>query len=241
MNSYTFQLTGALVRETNKICKYIRMKALLNFLGLLIFSALFASCNPSGKANSFDYGHIENDKYLNSFFGLELTIPDGWVVQSKEKTEEISDLGKDLIAGDDENLKAALDASEINTANLLAVFKHELGAVVDYNPGFILVAENLNNAPGIKIGSDYLFQSRKLLENSQMEFEHIDEEFSREVVSNRDFDTMNCTINYMGFMIHQKYYSTIQNGFSISVIISFSDEDQKQELEQIVNSLVFSK
>lgn len=217
------------------------MKLKFNCPGLLILCVLFTNCNPAGQSNGFDYGHIENGTYRNAFFGLELTIPEGWVVQSKEQTEEITNLGKDLMAGDDQNLKAVLDASEINWANLLTIFRHEIGTVADYNPGIVLVAENLKSAPGIKTGSDYLFQTRKLLENSQMEFVHIDEEFSREVVSNQDFDIMNCSIDYAGFIFHQKYYSTIQNGFCISLIISYADEDQKSELEQIVNSMVFNK
>lgn len=204
-------------------------------------AVVVASCNPSVKSNHFDYGHVENDKYINAFFGLELAIPEDWVVQSKEQTEEITNLGKDIMAGDDKNLKAVLDASEINSANLLTVFNHEVGAAVDYNPSFMLVAENLKNAPGIKTGGDYLFQTRKLLENSQMEFGHIDEEFAREVINNVEFDTMNCTINYMGFVIHQKYYSTIQNGFCLSVLISFVEEHQKTDLVEVVNSLIINK
>ena len=209
-------------------------------IGLIVLAVINTCCNPGGQSKKFDYGHMEDNKYINSFFSLELQLPDGWVVQSKEQTENITNLGKDLIAGDDKNLKAVLDASEVNSANLLTVFKQELGAAVDYNPSFMLVAENLKNAPGIKNGSDYLFQTRKLLQQSQMEFEHMDEEFTRETVNNLVFDTMNCSINYMGFVIHQKYFSTIQNGFSISAIISFIDEDQKKELEQVVNSMVFT-
>ena len=189
----------------------------------------------------FDYGHVENNKYFNSFFDLEILLPQDWVVQSKEKSEEIAKLGKDIAVGDDNNLKAEIEASEINSANLLAVFEYEVGAAVDYNPSFVLVAENLINAPGVKNGSDYLFQTRKLLKQSQMHYAYIDEEFEREVINDQEFYSMNCQIEYMGFHIYQKYFSTIQNGFCISAIISFVDEEQKNDLEQIVKAIVFDK
>ncbi|GAO29652.1 hypothetical protein JCM15548_11864 [Geofilum rubicundum JCM 15548] len=201
---------------------------------------MITSCTSSGKPKDFDYGHAQNNKYLNSFFGLEVSLPEDWVVQSKEQFEDIAKLGKDIAVGDDENLKAVVEASEVNSANLLAVFKYEMGAPVDYNPSFMLVAENLKNAPGVKNGGDYLFQTRKLLKLSQIQYDHIDEAFTREMINNQEFYHMNCTINYMGFIIHQKYYSTIQNGFCLSAIISFVDEEQRNDLEQVVNAMVFS-
>ncbi|MCX6238486.1 MAG: hypothetical protein NTY07_13165 [Bacteroidia bacterium] len=105
----------------------------------------------------------------------------------------------------------------------------------------MLVAENLKNAPGIKNGSDYLFQSRKLLKQSQIQYDYIDEEFKKEIIDNQEFYLMNCSINYMGLNIKQKYYSTIQNGFCLSVIISFIDDEQKNVLEKIINSMEFNK
>jgi len=195
------------------------MKTRLNFIGLLFLTALITSCNSSGKPKNFDYGHIENNKYLNSFFGLELSLPNDWIVQSKEQTENLAKMGKDLVAGDDKNMKAVINAAEINSANLLAIFKHEVGTAVDYNPNFMLVAENLKNAPGIKNGSDYLFQSRQLLKHSQIQYDYIDENFKKEIINNQEFYLMNCSLNYMGLNINQRYYSTIQNGFCISAII----------------------
>jgi hypothetical protein len=217
------------------------MKAKLNLIGFLILTLFMTCCNQNGKPKNFDYGHTENNKYLNSFFGLGLTLPDNWIVQTKEQTENLSKKGKDLVAGDDKNLKAIINASEVNTANLLAVFQYEVGAAVDYNPSFMLVAENLNNAPGIKTGSDYLFQARKLLKQSQVQYSYIDEEFKIEIKNSQEFYTMNCSIDYMGYKISQVYYSTIKDGFCLSAIISFINDEQKNNLEKIVNSMNFKK
>ena len=84
------------------------MKTKLKLIGLLILIFSLTSCNQNGKPKNFDYGHIEDNKYLNSFFGLELTIPDSWIVQTKEQTENLSKVGRDLVAGDDKNLKAVI-------------------------------------------------------------------------------------------------------------------------------------
>lgn len=217
------------------------MKTKLNLIGFLILTLFMTNCKQNGKPKDFDYGHIENNKYLNSFFGFELTFPDNWIVQSKEQTEELTKMGKDLVSGENKTLKAAINVSEVNSANLLAVFQYEVGAAVEYNPSFMLLAENLKNAPGTKTGSDYLFQVRKLLRLSQVQYSYIDDEFKKEIISNQEFYTMNCSIDYMGFKINQTYYSTIKDGFCLSAIISFINDEQKNNLEKIVNSMNFKK
>lgn len=219
------------------------MKAKFILTGLVFLVVLTFSCNSSGngKPKDFDYGYVEDSNYINSFFGLELKLPSDWIVQTKEQTENLAKMGKDLVAGDDKTMKAVIKASEVNSANLLAVFKYEVGAAVNNNPNFMLVAENLQNAPGIKNGSDYLFQTRKLLKQSQILYDSIDEEFTKEIINNQEFYLMNCSINYMGLNIKQKYFSTIQNGFCLNAIISFVDDEQKNDLEKIISSIEFNK
>ena len=217
------------------------MRTKLNLIGLVLLAVLTFSCNSNSKPKDFDYGHVENNKYLNSFFGLELALPSDWVVQTKEQTDNLAKKGQELVAGDDKNMKAAIKVAEVNTANLLAVFKHEVGAAVDYNPSFMLVAENLQNAPGIKTGSDYLFQAKKILQQSQVQYDYIDDVFKKEMINNQEFYLMNCSIKYMGLTINQIYYSTIQNGFSIGAIISYIDDEQKNELGKIVKSMEFKR
>ncbi len=142
--------------------------------------------------------------------------------------------------GDNKNLKAALDASEVNVANLLVVSQYEYGAAVSYNPNFALVAENTARMPGIKSGSDYLFHARKLLEQSQVEYDYIDDEFEKVLINGQEFYVMNCSIDYMGHSIKQHYYSTIINGFCLSTIISYTLDDQKHDLEKIIDSMKFT-
>ena len=217
------------------------MKTELRFLGLLIVTVFLVSCGPREKPTDFDYGHTENNKYINSFFELELTLPDQWIVQTKEQVANLAKAGKDMVAGDRENLKAAIHASEVNTANLLAVFEYEVGTAVEYNPNFMLVAENLKNAPGVKTGSDYLFQSRRFLKQSQIHYNYIDEEFKKEIINNQEFYTMNCSMDYMGLNIKQIYYSTIKDRFCISAIISFINDEQENNLKRIISSMNFKE
>jgi hypothetical protein len=216
------------------------MKSKLNLIALLILTISLTACNQNEKPKNFDYGHTENGKYLNSFFGLELDIPSGWVVQTREETENLTEMGKEFVAGDDENLKAVIDASKINSANLISVFQYEVGSAVDYNPNFMLVAENIKNSPGTKTGSDYLFQARKFLAQSKIEYSHIDDKFEKKMINGQEFYVMNCNIEYAGLSINQIYYSTIVDGFAMNVIVSYTTDEQKSDLDKMLNSMAFN-
>ncbi|MFZ4465299.1 MAG: hypothetical protein ACOYN5_15745 [Bacteroidales bacterium] len=217
------------------------MTAKPNFLGFILLTLLLLCCNTQGVTQDFDYGQIENNKYYNSFFNFEMIIPTGWIVQSKEQTENLTKKGADLVAGDDKNLKAVIKASEVNSANLLAIFKYEVGAAVDYNPSIMLISENLKNSPGIKTGSDYLFQVRKMLKQSQVQYDYFDENFKKKTINGQDLFLMNASLEYMGLQIKQVYYSTIINGFSLGIIISFVSKEQKKEIGKVINSMQFRK
>ncbi len=210
----------------------------MRLLFVILAAAVFSSCGQA-KVKNFDYGHVENGKYINSYFNFEVTLPGDWVVQSKEATQKIADMGKDLVTGEDKKLKAMVKASEINTANLLAVFRYEVGAAVDYNPSFLLVAENLQNAPGVQTGGDYLFHTRKFLQQSQIQYDHIDDEFSKEVINGQEYYIMNLAMNYAGLTIYQTYYSTIKDRFCISAAISYTNQEEKDMLLKIVETMTF--
>ena len=167
------------------------------------------------------------------------SVPNNWIIQSQEQMKMLEDRGRDVIAGDNKNMKALLRASEINTANLISVFQYEVGSQVDFNPNFILIAENCKAFPGIKNGGDYLFQARKLMKQSQMKYEFMDEDFKKVTINAQEYYVMNTNLNYGTSQIKQMYYSIIKNGFSLVAIITFVNDDQKKDLEKIINSIDF--
>ncbi len=208
-------------------------------LGILLLTIFMNSCNGQDKPMNFDYGRVENNKYVNTFFEFEITLPTDWIVQTKEQMDDMTRKGKALVAGDDSKMEAVLKASEINSANLLSVFQFERGSAVEYNPSFSIVVENIKNLPGIKTGNEYLFQAKKLMEQSQLKYDYIDKEFSKEVINGTDFYKMNAEIKYMGLDIKQIYYVTIQKGFAFVAITSFINDQQKQDLLKSINSMKF--
>src|ERR1044072_1323501 len=110
-----------------------------------IWIALLAiACNPNAeKKKILDYGKIENAVYTNAYFGVSLTIPEKWSVQSQQQTDAIVKEGNDLIKSSNEALGEQLDLAAQKSVYLLTVFEHEVGTVEYFNPSFMLMAEKL--------------------------------------------------------------------------------------------------
>jgi hypothetical protein len=215
----------------------LKIRVTTIYLLLILSSTIYGQA----QAVSFDYGKVENNIYTNNYFGFEMPIPADWFIQNKEQNESMMQTGKEMVAGDNENLRAVFDASEINSAFLLSVFKYEQGAAVDFNPSISILTENITNYPGIKTGADYLYNTGRVLAQSQVKYDNIDKEFAKEVISATDFYTMHAEMKYLGLSIKQVYFSTILKGFSFNVIITYVDDEQKDELISLINSMKFSK
>ncbi|MFI2744147.1 hypothetical protein ACG2LH_15545 [Zhouia sp. PK063] len=217
------------------------MKIKSHLIVFFIIIITFFGCNTQKENTHFDYGRIENNTYTNSYFGFQLQLPEGWVIQSKEDKDKMMEAGKKLIVGDNKNLKAIIDASEVNSANLLTVFKYKIGSVEGYNPGYTIIAENLKNASYIKSGKDYLTQARKLLLQSQLKYDTVSDNFIKEKINGKEFYRMDCSITITDYPIKQSYYSTIENGFSLVITISYVTAAQEKEVKGIINTMKFKR
>ncbi|KGO93401.1 hypothetical protein [Flavobacterium subsaxonicum] len=212
-------------------------------LFILLVALVVTSCNnkPIIEEEGFDYGAVKNNRYTNRFFDIQIAIPQNWVVQTQEQSKELMKEGAEFVAGDNEKMKAAIKASEVNSASLLTVFQYKEGIAEIFNPSFMLVAESLKRAPGVRSGEDYLSQSRKLLLSGQVQYKHIDENFKKVRVNGWEFYAMNLAIEMEGVSIYQTYMATVKDGFALCFIYSYNDEEQKAQLEKVVQSIDYYK
>ena len=214
------------------------MKKLIILPAILFAILLISGCNLLERRipENFDYGKAENGIYKNEFFNLEVRYPQEWVVQSKEQVDALREKGGDIVAGDNESLKRAVKASEVNSAYLLTVFKYEVGAPVEFNPSFMVMAENTKMVPGIKDGKDYLFHAKKLLEQTQLGYT-ISDDFYHKKIGSKEFYVMEASLSAGGMSVQQEYMVTVLNGFSLAFVASYGNEEQKNELYSIIEKV----
>ncbi len=196
------------------------------------------TCSSQEKrlGDNFDYGKVKNDTYQNDYFEMEITFNPNWVIQDKQQMNQLIETGKDMLAGEDETLQAVIEASMVKTAYLFTIFKHEVGAPVESNPSFMAVAENTSSLPGIKKGEDYLFHAKKLIQQSQLDY-YFEKDFYETTIGNMKFDVMEAKLDYMNKTIVQEYISTVTKGFSLTFIVSYTNEAEKSELYSILDKI----
>lgn len=197
--------------------------------------ALLAGCEKKA-SDEIDFGGIKNSVYQNKYFGLAVKLPSEWSVLDQEAQQLLVEMGGKMAAGTDKNLKAVIKASEMQTVYLFTAFKHPLGAPVTFNPSIICLAERVRQMPGIKRGKDYLFHARKLLESGQIEYS-FPSEISTESVGGQDFDVMHAEMLMRGKAVRQDYYAKIMKGYALAFIVSFTTDEEKSSLQDILRSV----
>jgi len=205
---------------------------------ILALTLLFTGCGKKA-SDEIDFGTLSNSVYRNKYFGLSVTLPKDWSVQDQKAQRRLMKKGVQLVAGDDENLKAVVKASELQTVNLFAAFEHPFGSPVASNPSIMSVAEMVRELPGIKRGKDYHFQARKMLEAGQIQVSFPKDYYS-ERLGGVEFDVMELEMSMLGKVIKQKYYAAIMKGYALCFIVSFTNDDEAASLQRILDSITFN-
>ena len=212
---------------------------IVHSLLITLCTLLLAGCAKKA-SDEIDLGTFEKSVYRNQYFGFNVTLPADWAVQDKETRERLAEMGKEVLAGDDKRMQRVLKASEQQSVNLLAVFKHPVGTPVTFNPNLICTAERLRGFAGIKSGRDYLYHARKLLASSQMQIEFA-QDTDTEKLGGVEFDVLQGTITVGDVTVKQKYYATVIKDYALVFITSFNAADQQSALQNILTTVSFKQ
>ncbi|MGI6621878.1 MAG: hypothetical protein ACOX4T_01790 [Acetivibrionales bacterium] len=224
------------------------MKIIKTTAGLILaVSLVFAvGCSKNGNqstSNSKDsktvtLGVQEGRKYTNSYFGLELNVPEGWYVASEEEKADLMQASQEVIAENNEDLAKKIDLSEEKVLYLLFASKYPLNHQ-GLNPNVMCMAENLGllGKVSLKTGKDYLTASKTTIEQSGMPCAF--GEISTEKLGGKDFDVMDITMDAGEIKISQKQYAAIFDGFALTFTITFFSEEDAKDIQTLLNTIKF--
>lgn len=185
-------------------------------------------------------GRFEGSVYRNDYLGLVITLPADWHIQDPESVREGVRTGEKIIAGGNENMLAAMEANQSKTLNLVSAFKFPMGAPVAYNPQFNCVAENVSHLPGIQTGGDYLFHAKRNLESSQMRFS-FPRDMYVETLAGVEFHVLTARLALLPTkIITNEYLATVRKGHTLLFILSYSTDEERTELRNILGTMTLS-
>jgi TonB family protein len=185
-----------------------------------------------------DSGSVSENVYTSDFFGFTFEFPKGWSVQGEVTKRYIMDVGNAALSGGDPSQKAVLELAEKKTHQLLTVFEHPVGTPVPFNPGIIVLAEDISFAPGIQKGSDYLLNVKMALAarpNISVVREPADVSFAGLPFSRMDVSMETRT----GVIVYEAYVATIHNGYALAFLIIGDSQKRLDELAEALNTIQF--
>ena len=215
------------------------MKIIKTTVGLILAASLvFATgCSNSAK-KAITMGTLDGTKYTNEYFNFELNVPESWHIATEEEKAAITKAGQDAIAENNEKLGEQIDLSKEKTLNLMFAFRYPL-THQGVNPSVLCMAENLGllGSVTVKSGKDYLAMTKTGMEQTGMPYTF--GEVTTEKLGDKDFDTMEATIDAGEIKLTQKYYAAIFDGYALVFINTFSSEEEASETKGLLDTVSF--
>jgi len=139
---------------------------------LLSLLILFVSCSKTDTKTNVPlevHGNWTSERgYANSYFDVEIEIPETWYLQ-KGKPERLSEDASEFLAGEDKNLKSSIKSAVDETFSPFWAYRHPPGTPGKTNPNVTFLIENVMHLPGVQTGGDYLLLLEDTLKLSNKE------------------------------------------------------------------------
>ncbi len=204
---------------------------------LIIGFTIFIGCSNK-TSDKIGFGTIENETYINEFFGMTAKLPKEWHALNEEAKRKLMQDGINFLAEKDNTFKE-VDINKLNTVSLFAAFKHPIGSPDTFNPSLICFAEKVNHFVGIENGGNYLYQM-----NHTMKMSQINCVFPRDIylrnIDGIDFYVQEVEINLGSVNVRQKLYATIMRGYALVFCISTNEKQDEEWLEQTIAKASFN-
>jgi hypothetical protein len=194
---------------------------------------------PPPAPKPIDPGRLEDGRYVNDFFGLSFSIPQGWVVHGAAEKQVIMEHGRESVeANADAKRKAAIEASTARSAFLLSISKYPLEQpTTDFNAQFGLLAERIPTAV-IKTGSDYFDAMMRVAQGGATKLEPQGPARS-ERIGGVTFSVMDAKVTSPWGAAAEKLYVTIRDGYAILFYYAYVDEGDVKTFDEIMKSVAF--
>ena len=200
----------------------------------LTISIILLLCSYADAQSEVDRGVVKDGVYINSGFGFTFNYPKDWVVHGEATNERIREIGKEKIE-ESGTSKAAVEVAVKNTYQLLTVFRHPVGTPgITFNPGILVLAENIAHAPGITNGKDYLLNVRAIMTKAGYQF--LLKEPVEYRVAGTQFFRDNSAVEINGVHLVQAHFVTLKNGYALVFAFLGGDEKSVDEMAKAMET-----
>lgn len=180
-------------------------------------------------------GSVDGSEYKNSYFGLNMKLPESWIIQEREVNDELKKIGKDSLKGKDKKTQQSLDQAAQKVTILLTATKDIIG--IAKNAVLTLAVEKPAPLVRIRNGNDYLrlvLQSYKLMQLPP-DFKY-SEKIQSEKLGSETFYYID--VERIGYT--QRFYATARKGYAVFFLMQFFDKTDLESMKEILRNADFS-
>jgi len=214
------------------------MKRYPFLIAIILLLCFVVPVSNAQQPSTPDDGSVTDGVYTNRFFGFSVTYPKDWVVHGEATNIRLKEIGKERAASTGAMSAASSEVVLKNTYQLLTTFQYPLGAAVEVNPSFMLVAERVSHAPGIVTGRDYLLHVRPLMIKTGLV--PVNDEPAELTIAGRKFFRQDSRMQMNGVSVEQTIIITVSKGFAIAFILSGKDQPSIDAMIKAVGTLKFA-
>lgn len=210
----------------------------LSFLVLLLIIGLACTKAEEELPSPLTKNKEGTNLYENKYFGVSVEKPEGWYSQSAIETVLMQQRGSSAIAGEDENLKAIIDASMKTNMPIFGFFEFKPGTPGKLNPNVLCIAENIKPFPGIESGCDYISHVKDIISRGKLKYQ-FDKGCETKNIGGKELGFINASLNAGDQNITQTYHAFIQDGFAISIVQTYFNEESKKKVDEVLDTIRF--
>jgi hypothetical protein len=185
-----------------------------------------------------NYGFVDGNTYSNDYFGLKISVPESWTIQSREESALLENLGRQNSSQTGESQPASTPIEELQVIYLLVALQFEAGTAVDYNPGVQIIANNLSESDTVVTGELYLQKLADQLSRFP-NFTLAEGGISTATIGGKELATVEAETKVGEVSVKQSYFATVIKEYAIQFTISYTNDAEKEALMNVLNTTVF--
>lgn len=194
-------------------------------LYIFVLSTLLvnSSCSQSKR---FDFGIVENNIYINSFFELEITFNSDWIVYQDNNPYENLTIQKEVVKS-----KNNVKTKNLGRASLLDLRKDS----TSLSPILLVNIINKRIDPKLKTIESYF---DKIYEKNKYLFSN-KSALRKKSIGSLEFIGISSKINsdIAEDKLETETFAAFKNGFILSFDLIYSNEKEKKELYEIIDKI----
>lgn len=192
-----------------------------------------AGAAPDDKAAAVSGSWTSELVYVNPYFGLTVTLPEGWFIK-KGNDEERNKSAAEFLSGDNQALKGALQNAINKTITVFWAYQYPPGTPGKTNANLSMTIENVRHLPGIKSPADYLAVLENTLRMTNKEFV-FDTAAAQTKLGELDAWSRDSHITLGQFNIKQRFYVVMKEQIVLLVGATFVTPEDEALLGKILS------